>query len=140
MYIFIRSLVGLCLEMSNYHEKNSHSSMAFLMARIFLSIVTTMSVTSNNKKRAVTVYTMMTILLLSVVIHNQNPSIPLAYAAGGHKDNKADNNNQVAHLGGTQDKGNGNNNNIVDNSNSGETPSTSSTQPIIPTTQLTPST
>jgi FtsP/CotA-like multicopper oxidase with cupredoxin domain len=126
--------------MLNYHEKNSHSSMAILMARIFLSIVTTMSVTSNNKKRAVTVYTMMTILFLSIVILNQNPTIPLAYAAGGHKDNKADNINQVAHLGGTQDKGNGNNNNIVDNSNSGETQSTSSTQPIIPTIQATPST
>lgn len=59
----------------------------------------------------------MTILLLPVVvvILNENPSIPLAYAVKDHKDNKADNsnsnNNQLAHLGGgTQDKGNNNNN------------------------------
>src|SRR4051812_34926976 len=109
MYIFIGCLVGLCLEMLHYREKNSHTSMAILMGRIFLSIVAaaSSSVTFNNKKRTATVYTMMTILLLPVivVIINQNPSIPLAYAVKDHKDNKADNNNQVAHLGGTQDKG-----------------------------------
>jgi len=116
--------------------------MAILMGRIFLSIVAaaSSSVTFNNKKRTATVYTMMTILLLPVivVIINQNPSIPLAYAVKDHKDNKADNNNQVAHLGGTQDKGNGNNNNnnIVDNNGN----AVEATQPTIPTTQLTPST
>jgi FtsP/CotA-like multicopper oxidase with cupredoxin domain len=144
MYIFIGCLVGLCLEMLHYHEKNSHTSMAILMCRIFLSIaavVASSSVTFNNKKRAATVYTMMTILLLPVivvVIINQNPSIPLAYAVKDHKDNKADNNNQVAHLGGTQDKGNdnNNNNNIVDNNGN----AVEATQPTIPTTQLTPST
>jgi FtsP/CotA-like multicopper oxidase with cupredoxin domain len=123
--------------MLNY-RKNSHSSLAILMARI-LSIATNIFVTS-NKKRTVTVYTMVTILLLSVVILNQNPSIPLVYAVKDHKDNKADNNNnnnnnQLSQLGGTGDKAN-NNNNIVDNT-AGDTPST---QPTIPTTQVTPST
>ena len=121
--------------MLNY-RKNSHSSLAILMARI-LSIATNIFVTS-NKKRTVTVYTMVTILLLSVVILNQNPSIPLVYAVKDHKDNKADNNNnnnQLSQLGGTGNKTN-NNNNIVDNT-AGDTPST---QPTIPTTQVTPST
>ena len=142
MYIFIGCLVGLCLEMLNYHEKNSHSSMATLMGRFFLSIfIGISSVTFNSKKRAVTVYTLMTILLLPivVVILNQNPSIPLAYAVKDHKaDNSNSNNNQLAHLGGgTQDKGNNNNNdnNEDNNGNAVET-----TQPAIPTTQLTPST
>jgi FtsP/CotA-like multicopper oxidase with cupredoxin domain len=142
MYIFIGCLVGLCLEMLNYHEKNSHSSMATLMGRFFLSIfIGVSSVNFNSKKRAVTVYTLMTILLLPivVVILNQNPSIPLAYAVKDHKaDNSNSNNNQLAHLGGgTQDKGNNNNNdnNVDNNGNAVET-----TQPAIPTTQLTPST
>jgi manganese oxidase len=142
MYIFIGCLVGLCLEMLNYHEKNSHSSMATLMGRFFLSIfIGISSVNFNSKKRAVTVYTLMTILLLPivVVILNQNPSIPLAYAVKDHKaDNSNSNNNQLAHLGGgTQDKGNNNNNdnNVDNNGNAVET-----TQPAIPTTQLTPST
>ena len=64
MYILIRSLLSIFLEMLNY-RKNSHSSLAILMARI-LSIATNIFVTS-NKKRTVTVYTMVTILLLSVV-------------------------------------------------------------------------
>ena len=141
MYIFIGCLAGHCLEMLNYHEKNSHSSMATLMGRFFLSIfIGISSVNFNSKKRAVTVYTLMMILLLPVVvILNQNPSIPLAYAVKDHKaDNSNSNNNQLAHLGGgTQDKGNNNNNdnNVDNNDNAVET-----TQPAIPTTQLTPST
>jgi hypothetical protein len=109
-------------------------SLAILVTTILSIATRTIFPAASSKKRAVvTLYTMMTILLLSaVILNNQNPSIPLIYAEeGNHKDSKVienNNNNQQAQSGdGAKDKGD----NVVDNSNSGETPS--SPQPIIPT-------